>query len=285
MTTVRTIADLRAALAPRRGHGRIGFVPTMGALHRGHAALIGTARAECAHVVLSVFVNPTQFNDPADLAAYPRQEEADARLAAESGADLFFAPEAAELYPAAFTLTVDVGGPSVGLEGAHRPGHCRGVATVCLKLFSIVGPDRVYLGQKDAQQIAVLQHLVRDANLPLEIRVVPTVRAENGLAESSRNVRLSADDRQRAGAIARALRAAVAAWHQAADPVGAARSQLEDLPVEYLEVVEFDEHQTLVLAVSVGGTRLIDNVPLDEPARAGLEPIAPTAVATRGHRG
>jgi pantoate--beta-alanine ligase len=270
MTIVRTVADLRAALAPHRRTPPIAFVPTMGALHEGHAALFRAARRESAHVVASIFVNPTQFDDPRDLAAYPRQEAIDAQLAAEAGVDTLFVPDGDEIYPESFATTVSVGGPAEGFEGAQRAGHFDGVATVCLKLFNIVQADAVYLGQKDAQQVAVLRQLIADVNLPLDVRVVPTVRGADGVALSSRNFRLSADERRRAAAIPRALRAAVDAHRAGGDPAAAAREALPGLDVEYAQVAVFHGQPTLVLAVRIGRTRLIDNVPLGQPELASL---------------
>jgi pantoate--beta-alanine ligase len=253
METHRTIAALRHALAPRRG-GSIGLVPTMGALHRGHEALLAAARAECDHVVASLFLNPAQFGDPADLAAYPRSFEADSAAAARSGVDLLFAPEAAELYPPGFATWVDPAGAAEGLEGEHRPGHFRGVATICVKLFAIVAPDRAYFGRKDAQQVAVVKQVVRDLDLPLEIRVVDTVREADGLALSSRNGRLSPGERARAAAIPRAL--------ATRDPERA-RATLQEAGLEpdYVELADLDG-PTLVVAAQVGATRLIDALPL-----------------------
>jgi pantoate--beta-alanine ligase len=268
MTHARTIAELRRVLGP--GGVRTGFVPTLGALHAGHVALFRAARAECAGVVASVFVNPTQFDDPADLAAYPRPEAEDARLAAEAGVDVFFTPAAGEIYPPGHQTMVRVGGAGEGFEGASRPGHFDGVATVCLSLFHIVRPHAAYFGQKDAQQVAVIRQLVRDVHLDLELRVVPTVRDADGLALSSRNARLSADGRARAAAIPRALRAAVDAHRRGEDPLEAARRVLSGLDVDYVALAPFEPAPTLVLAVRFGATRLIDNVPLDRPQLAGL---------------
>jgi pantoate--beta-alanine ligase len=242
----------------------------MGALHAGHRALFHAARVEADVVVASIFVNPAQFNDPLDLANYPRSEHADAALAASAGVDLLFVPEVREIYPDGHATTLDLAGAALGYEGGHRPGHFNGVALVCLKLFNLVQPGLVYFGQKDAQQVAVLQQLVRDLNLPIAVRVVPTVRADDGLALSSRNVRLSAAERTRAAAIPRALRAGVTAWQRRADPVAAARTELGDLDVEYAEIATFHGAPTLVVAVRVGATRLIDNVPLNQPALAAL---------------
>jgi len=250
--TVRLIAELRNELGARSGS--IGLVPTMGALHAGHEALIGGARAENDVVVVSLFVNPAQFNEGGDLAAYPRDEDRDAALAAAAGADLLFAPGPDEVYPPGYQTWVDVEELSRGLEGAHRPGHFRGVATVCLKLFNIVRPDRAYFGQKDAQQVAVIRRLVRDLNLELEVRSVPTVRDADGLALSSRNARLSPAEREAALALPRAL---------ATRDLAAARSALDGLEVDYVEIADFDP-PVLAAAVRVGSTRLIDNVVLEE---------------------
>jgi len=244
---VRAIAELGL-------DGEIGLVPTMGGLHAGHLALIRAAREENEVVVASLFVNPAQFGDPDDLAAYPRGERRDSQLAAEAGVDVLFAPSVEDMYPPGFGTWVDVEG--TGAEGAARPGHFRGVATVCLKLFNIVRPRRAYFGQKDAQQVAVVRRLVRDLDLDLQIRVVPTVRDPDGLALSSRNARLSADDRQRALGIQRALHAAA----PQADPVAAARAELNGLDPDYVELVELDGATVLATAVRIGSTRLIYNV-------------------------
>jgi pantoate--beta-alanine ligase len=267
----RSVAHLREALAPLRP-GLVGFVPTMGALHRGHTTLFEVARRECATVVASVFVNPAQFNDPADLAAYPRVEEQDAAMAETAGVDVLFVPPVGEVYPQGHATKVVVAGPALGFEGAHRPGHFDGVATVCLKLFAMVQPDRAYFGQKDAQQVAVIRQMVRDLDQPLSIRVVPTVRDPDGLAMSSRNARLSADERRRALALPRALRRGLAAFRAGADPAMAARDELDrvDLELEYVAVATFHDVPTLVVAARVGRTRLIDNVPLLDPQAAGL---------------
>jgi pantoate--beta-alanine ligase len=257
MQTVGTIAELRALLEPRRqgrpAGGRIGLVPTMGAYHEGHLANFRAARAECDTLVASLFVNPAQFDAADDLGRYPRDDERDARLAAEHGVDLLFVPEAAELYPDGFQTWVDVEQLGRILEGAHRPGHFRGVATVCLKLFNLVRPDVAFFAQKDAQQVEVVKRLVRDLNLELEIRVLPTIRDVDGLALSSRNVHLSPEERHRALALPRAL---------ATRDVDRARALLAGLDVDYLEVAPFDP-PALVAAVRVGGTRLIDNVVLE----------------------
>ena len=253
MRTCRTIAAVRAALEPRRD-GILGLVPTMGALHAGHLSLLEAAHRECDTVVMSLFVNPTQFGDTSDLAAYPRDEAHDLAAAAEAGVDLVFAPTAAEMYPAGFQTWVEVAELGSILEGEHRPGHFRGVATVCLKLFTIVRPDIAYFGSKDAQQVAVLRRMAIDLALELEIRDLPTVRDADGLALSSRNARLSSDERELALALPRAL--------ATRDPEQA-RHLLRDLDVDYVEIAPFDP-PVLAAAVRVGSTRLIDNMPLEE---------------------
>jgi pantoate--beta-alanine ligase len=263
MKIVRTIADLRRLLRPFRVNRTIGLVPTMGALHDGHIALFTAARAESDPVVASLFVNPTQFDDPADLAAYPRDDARDAGIAEASGVDYLFTPAVDDMFPDHHSTWVDAGSAARGLEGDFRPGHFRGVATACLKLFTIVAPQLAFFGQKDAQQVAVVKQLVRELNLELDIRVVPTVRDPDGLALSSRNVRLSPAERVRALAIPRALEAGVAAHRSGRDAVAAARTGLAGLAADYVTVAVFDGRPTLVIAARVGETRLIDNVPLD----------------------
>ena len=270
MKTLRTVAEARAHLAPIRGQTVVGLAPTMGALHEGHVALFRAARRGCGHVVATIFVNPGQFNDPADLAAYPRQEAHDIEIAAAAGVDAVFIPSVDEIYPIVDATAVAVQGAAIGFEGAFRPGHFDSVATVCLKLFNIIDPEVTYFGQKDAQQVAVVRQMIRDLQLDLRVEVVPTVRERDGLALSSRNVRLSADERRRALAIPRALSAAVAAHSAGADAVAAARRELSELDVDYVETASFGGQPTLLVAARVGKTRLIDNVPLDRPALAGL---------------
>jgi pantoate--beta-alanine ligase len=247
MKVVRTIPALETAPGT-------GLVPTMGALHDGHVALLRAARQENRTVVMSLFVNPAQFDEHADLAAYPRDEVRDLEIAAAEGVDVVFAPTAEELYPPGFATWVDPG--ETGAEGAARPGHFRGVATVCLKLFDLVRPERAYFGQKDAQQLAVIRRLVRDLNVPVEIRAVPTVRDPDGLALSSRNGRLSAKEREWALGLPRALASAVGD----PDPVATARSSLNGLEPEYVEVLDLGDAKVLAAAIRVGSTRLIDNV-------------------------
>ena len=223
-----------------------GLVPTMGAFHDGHLALFRAARAENETVVASLFVNPAQFATGEDLDRYPRDEEHDAALAAEAGVDVLYIPSADEIYPPGFETWIEVERLGSILEGEHRPAHFRGVATVCLKLFNLVRPRRAYFGQKDAQQVAVVRRMVRDLAVPVEIRVVPTVRDADGLALSSRNAYLSPEERERALALPRALAARD-------------RSLLDGLEVDYFEQADF-EPRVLAAAVRVGGTRLIDNV-------------------------
>jgi pantoate--beta-alanine ligase len=255
MKILRSIRELDAALKPCRASPLIGLAPTMGALHDGHVALFRAARAECNTVVASVFVNPAQFTEPADLDLYPRNFEHDAELSAAEGVDFLFAPAAEEIYPAGFATWVDPAGAANGLEGDDRPGHFRGVATVCVKLFNIVRPQRAYFGRKDAQQVAVLKQVVRDLNLPVEIRVVSTVRDADGLALSSRNTRLSPEERARAAAIPRAL----ATRHP--DQAEAILIEAGIRP-EYVAVAELDG-PTLAIAAHIGPARLIDNVLLE----------------------
>jgi pantoate--beta-alanine ligase len=252
MNVIRGIAELRAMLRSREA-GVVGLVPTMGALHAGHESLFRAARAECATVVVSVFVNPAQFGEPADLEHYPRDEAHDVATAEHAGVDVLFAPTLEEMYPPGFDTWIEVERLGSMLEGAFRPGHFRGVATICLKLFNCVRPERVYFGQKDAQQVQVIRQMIRDLHLDVELRVCPTVRDADGLALSSRNARLSPAERLRALALPRALATADA---------DTARAILRDLDVEYLEVAPFDP-PVLAAAVRVGGVRLIDNVPLE----------------------
>jgi pantoate--beta-alanine ligase len=253
VNVVRSNEDVRAALAPHRAGETIALVPTMGAFHAGHLALFSAARDAADIVVASLFVNPAQFGDRSDLDAYPRDEARDSDLARRSGVDLLFVPTTDEVYPPGFQTWVDVEQLGAELEGLHRPGHFRAVATICLKLFNIVRPRLVFFGQKDAQQVAVVKQLVRDLNVDVEIRVVPTVRDDDGLALSSRNARLTQEQRAQALALPRAL---------ATKDQARARELLKDLDVDYVEVAEF-EPRVLAAAVRVGDTRLIDNVVLD----------------------
>ena len=257
MKIVRTIAELPES------DGTVGLVPTMGAFHAGHLALFAAAREENDVVVASLFVNPAQFGPAEDLDRYPRDEERDAKLAEEAGVDVLFAPSAEEMYPDGYATWVDVGELGDRLEGEFRPDHFRGVATVCLKLFNIVRPTRAYFGQKDAQQAAVVKQLVRDLNLELEIRVVPTVRDEDGLALSSRNAYLSPEEHEAALALPRGLWAGRDAFVTGSDPAKEAQRFLNSLDVDYVEVADLDGQKVLAAAVRVGKTRLIDNVVLE----------------------
>jgi pantoate--beta-alanine ligase len=255
----RTISELDRALQPLQGSS-IGLVPTMGAFHEGHLSLFRAAREETDVVVVSLFVNPTQFAAGEDFDRYPRDELRDLKLAELAHVDFLFAPSAEEIFPSGFQTWVEVEKLGRGLEGDARPGHFRGVATVCLKLFNLIRPTRAYFGQKDAQQAAVIRRLVRDLNVPVEIRVLPTVRDEDGLALSSRNVYLSREERERASALPRAL--------ATRDPEKA-RELLRDLDVEYFDPT------VLAAAVRVGSTRLIDTVSLEDVV-PGLSLAPPT---------
>jgi pantoate--beta-alanine ligase len=276
MIILRTVADVRAAVSEARQAGApIGLVPTMGAFHEGHLSLMRRARGQCGAVVVSLFVNPAQFNEQADLDRYPRDERQDAALAAEAGVDFLFAPPVEEIYPPGFAATVSVAGVTEILEGAHRGrAHFDGVATVVTKLFTMVSPDVAYFGRKDAQQVAVVRQLVRDLNLPVRIEACPTVRAADGLALSSRNAGLSATERQRATALHRSLitaKALVAAGERDAAAVKASAIAALTVPgiePDYFELVAADtlvpvsrvEGTVLALvAARVGATRLIDN--------------------------
>jgi pantoate--beta-alanine ligase len=277
MRTLRTVPGLRTALKPaRRAERTIGLVPTMGALHDGHLSLVRAAREQTDEVVVSLFVNPSQFEDAGDLAAYPRDEERDAALAAEAGADILFAPPPEIVYPPGFSTEVRVSGPlTATLEGEHRgPGHFHGVTTVVTKLLNMARPDVVFFGQKDAQQALVIHRLVRDLDIDVRIEIAPTVREPDGLALSSRNVRLHGDDRRRALALSRALAAAeqaASAGERDAEAIARlARAQMRELQVEpeYLELVDpedlapvraIDGETLVAVAARVGEVRLIDN--------------------------
>jgi pantoate--beta-alanine ligase len=272
---VHTIADVRAHLRPARAAGSsIGLVPTMGAFHEGHLSLIRAARARADVVVVSLFVNPAQFNDPSDLAAYPRDEARDAALAEGLGTDLLFAPPVEEMYPDGFATSVSVGRLGEVLEGAHRPGHFAGVCTAVSKLLNIVQPDVAFFGQKDAQQVVVLRRMVRDLDIPATLEIRPTVREPDGLALSSRNAYLGAEDRARAVALHAGLRAAETAVEagerDARNIRAAALAALTafDVEPEYLELVHPDTLEPvarlngqvlLAVAARVGPARLIDN--------------------------
>jgi pantoate--beta-alanine ligase len=266
MRIARSIGALRELRAGLHDGFVVGLVPTMGALHAGHVVLLEAARNECDIVVASIFVNPAQFGPGEDYEAYPRDETDDIRTAEEEEVDFLFIPTVEEMYPRGFQTWVEVEGLAQGLEGAARPGHFRGVATACLKLFNIVRPCRAYFGQKDAQQAAVLEQLVRDLELGIEIRILPTVRGEDGLALSSRNAFLSPEERAAAAALPRALLAGQEAYGEGRDPVAVARGILSSEPVlelEYVETARFDGRFHLLAAARAGQTRLIDNVLLE----------------------
>jgi pantoate--beta-alanine ligase len=274
MRTLRTVAEIRAYVADARRAGRtIALVPTMGAFHAGHHALMRAARAAADEVVVWLFVNPTQFNESSDLAAYPRDETKDAAEAAELGVDVLFAPPVEEVYPPGFATTVRVDGLSEVLEGAARGvSHFTGVCTVVTKMLNMVTPDLAFFGQKDAQQVAVVSRMVTDLDIPVRLVVIPTVREPDGLALSSRNVRLSTEDRRRAAALSRALREAetvVAGGERDATTIAArARAAMDDVEPEYIALVDPDSFLPInnvngrvlvAVAARVGGTRLIDN--------------------------
>jgi pantoate--beta-alanine ligase len=279
MRAVRSVPELHEHLADVRRAGRtIGLVPTMGAFHAGHLSLMRRAREACEVVVVSLFVNPAQFNEASDLDSYPRDETRDADLAAGQGVDYLFVPDQTEVYPDGFATSVTVRGLTDGLEGAHRGhGHFDGVTTVVSKLLNMVGPDVAYFGQKDAQQAAVVRRLVRDLNFPVRIEVCPTVRADDGLALSSRNMLLSGAEREQATALHRALRAvqaAVAAGEHNPDTAtaaGDAELAAARIEPEYLAIVAADTMEPvtsiegdilIAVAARVGPVRLIDNVPM-----------------------
>ena len=283
MQMVTTIPAVREAVAAAKAAGQtVGFVPTMGALHAGHTALIGQARAESGFVAVSVFVNPTQFNDKNDLAAYPRPLDADIAACTEAGADLVFAPDAAEIYPAGFATQVLVDSAlTKAWEGHFRPGHFAGVATVVAKLLNIAQCDRAYFGEKDWQQLAVIRQMVCDLALPVEIIAAPTVREADGLAMSSRNARLSPDARKAAKVVPYLLDTAqdlldsvtpetqtdkggvIAAWLRTLLESNAPDAELDYLavvnPDTLVEVDEITDRAQVLIAVHIGGVRLIDN--------------------------
>lgn len=276
MEIIRESAGMRArAEAWHAGGKRIGFVPTMGAFHAGHASLMRRARAECDIVVVSLFVNPTQFNDSADLAAYPRTEESDAAAARAERVDALFAPAVSDMYPAGAATSIAVSGLEDVLEGAMRgPGHFRGVATVVARLLNVVAPDMLYLGQKDAQQVAVIKRMVADLAFPVRVAVCPTVREPDGLAMSSRNVRLDATDRKRALALRHGLDAALATIDRgvreahAVAQAGGDTMRRDGVEPEYFAVVDAATLAALervsgdvliAVAARVGPVRLIDN--------------------------
>jgi pantoate--beta-alanine ligase len=291
MKSVRTVAQLRAELAPARRAGlEVGLVPTMGSLHAGHLSLIERAREQCDFVVVSLFVNPAQFDEDADLERYPRQEQADARLAAAAGADLLFSPAAAEVYPEGFSTTVEVRGVGERLEGEARGAeHFRGVSTVVTKLLCMTQPAVAYFGQKDAQQVTVIRRLVEDLNLPVRIEALPIVREADGLAMSSRNALLSAHERERARALPDALRHAQSLVEEgersSAAILAAVHAQLRHAglradyvalvdPVSFEELPALSEQALLLIAARVGSVRLIDNALLGARIGLGAAPAA-----------
>jgi pantoate--beta-alanine ligase len=297
MRVLRTVAELRSALAPSRSERRaIGLVPTMGALHEGHLSLIRRARQQCDLVVVSVFVNPAQFNERSDLELYPRRESDDATVAAGSGADVLFAPSVEEVYPPGFATTVEVLGITDTLEGAARgSGHFRGVSTVVTKLLCMSMPDVAYFGQKDAQQVLVVRRLVEDLNLPVRIEVCPTVRERDGLAMSSRNVLLDPDQRARARSLSAALDAArglaasgersaqalVDAALEATRSFGVVPDYLELVDPETLEPLEELAGQALLaIAATIGDVRLIDNAILEPSLTSKSSQALPGGVIT-----
>jgi pantoate--beta-alanine ligase len=286
MITVRTVAELRDVVgSARRGGGRIALVPTMGAFHAGHLALMRRATEEGGLTVVSLFVNPAQFNDPSDLEHYPRDEGRDAEMAGSVGVDVLFAPPVSQVYPTGFSSGVEVRGVSGPLEGVVRGAeHFRGVATVVTKLFNMAQPDVAFFGQKDAQQALLVRRLVRDLDMPVRIEVCPTVREDDGLAMSSRNVLLTPDDRRRAPALRRALAAVegqvAAGTIDPAEALAAGARVLDDAAIEpeYFAAVSIDTltpvrrivGETLVaLAARFGEVRLIDNVIVGPPELGG----------------
>ncbi|MGA8758001.1 MAG: pantoate--beta-alanine ligase [Stellaceae bacterium] len=285
MRVVRTIAALRGGLTAWRKAGeRIGLVPTMGALHAGHMALVEASRSQCQRVVATIFVNPKQFAPGEDLGTYPRPEAADLDMFQSAGVDIAFLPTVEEMYPSQFTTVVQVGGLSEGLCGAHRAGHFDGVATVVTKLLMQTLPDTAYFGEKDYQQLLVIRRMVRDLDIPVTIEGVPIVREPDGLAMSSRNRYLSAAERRTAPQLARVLRGAAVALERAPDTVARetdnARAELTRAAfnVEYLEVRStadlapmrdvVTEPARVLAAVHLGRTRLIDNFPIGLPAQS-----------------
>lgn len=282
MQTIRQLVSLRETIATLRGEGaRIALVPTMGALHAGHIALIEAAKLVADKVVASIFVNPKQFAPGEDLARYPRREQADARMLADAGCAVLWLPGVEEMYPDGFATNITVSGVSDGLDGAARPGHFDGVATVVAKLFNQVGPDVALFGEKDFQQLAVIRRMVVDLNIPIEIISVPTQRDDDGLALSSRNIYLAPEDRARAVALPRALGVAARVIGQGGDAVQALATAREALlsggfdTVDYVELIDAEtlapmpdpaRPRRLLAAARIAGTRLIDNIAVEQPA-------------------
>jgi pantoate--beta-alanine ligase len=272
---VTDTAQLRKRVSEARRAGSvIGFVPTMGALHEGHLSLVDAARAQCGLTVVSIFVNPTQFGPQEDFARYPRTLEADCQALAARGVDLVFAPSTEAMYPASHVTYVEMGGPALPLEGAFRPGHFRGVATIVLKLLNLVEPDRAYFGRKDYQQSLVVRRMVEDLDLPITIEVCSIVREADGLAMSSRNVYLSADERRRALSISRGLQLARKMVEEGKTDANAVQANVRELllaselKIDYVALVDpdtltpvevVDRPAVVAIAAHVGKTRLIDN--------------------------
>ncbi|MFN2593964.1 MAG: pantoate--beta-alanine ligase [Actinomycetota bacterium] len=277
MKITRSIAEFRAFRESLPEEASVGFVPTMGALHEGHLSLLHAARAGCDDVVLSIFVNPLQFGSNADLALYPRNESADLEAAEREGVDVAFVPSVEEMYPTRRSTTVELGRLSEVAEGESRPGHFTGVATIVAKLLNIVRPTVAFFGQKDAQQVAVVRRMVADLSWPVVIEALPTVREPDGLALSSRNARLSPEERGRATILHRALMAGQAELVSGGDPTSAEKAMLEvageepALDLDYARVLDPDTFEDanagdstlLVIAGTIGNTRLIDNVLVD----------------------
>ncbi len=273
---LRAVAGMRALSDGwRRGGAVVGVVPTMGALHEGHLSLVRAAKRDCGRVIVTVFVNPKQFDNPADMEKYPRDEAADARRLAPLGVDAVFAPAPDEVYPPGFTTNVRLGGLAERLEGLHRPGHFDGVATVVTKLFGMTGADRAYFGEKDWQQLQVVRRLAADLNLGVTVVGCPTMREADGLAQSSRNARLSPEAREIAGGLPRvmqAVAAAIRAGFPVADALRVGRADLTGAGFEKVDYLDFCDADTLdwldrqtgsgrlLAAAWVGGVRLIDNI-------------------------
>ena len=294
MRVVHNVAELRIAVKAMREQGlRIGFVPTMGFLHEGHASLIRQCKSRCDETVVSIFVNPTQFGPSEDLSKYPQDLEADQSLCLKLDVGLLFLPTAAEMYPSNFQTFIEPGRVAEPLCGKYRPGHFRGVATVVAKLFNMVQPDLAFFGQKDLQQTAVIKRMVKDLNLPVDIAVVPTLRERDGLAMSSRNIYLSPDERKRALSISLGLFAAESAFkageRKTANLLSRAAECLWGVDqLQYCELVEaqgleplvgqVDRTAAICVAAFVGNTRLIDNIILnpnsEAPGLLGLGPLA-----------
>lgn len=276
MQILRTVGELRTRVRGWKADGKqVGVVPTMGALHDGHLSLVRAAKRGCDRVIVTIFVNPMQFNSPDDLAKYPRTEDADAALLVREGVDLLFAPQPDEVYPAGFASTVTVAGVTEPMEGTMRPGHFDGVATVVAKLFGMTQADRAYFGQKDWQQLQVVRRMVADLNIPVEIVGCETVREHDGLAMSSRNVRLDPLSRAQAPALHRILQRAAAAIRDGvpvAVQLATAREELRQAGFSEIEYVDLRDARNLLPVLSpeaparllaaawIGGVRLIDNI-------------------------